>query len=157
MICGWYEIRCFESNNCGNDNIDIVEYFKRCRSCGPICKQTGYDTLDYCATQGSGQVWLGCGLLSTFVLFAVIGMMVSRLWVDTKRKCNGLYNVIPIMIETFTAFFLIIAILVWVIDNPVCWSSDLIENNDIILGQSPYWIIIAIITTLASAWLYVEK
>ena len=152
-VCGWSQPKCYDgeyTTDC-TATVDEFEYSDHCNECNQFCEETfGYDENDYCSTQGSGEVWLACGILGIILLLVAIIMVIMKLWIDTSNKCNGHYNVIPSIFCVFAALFFIVSVLVWVVDNPVCWDSELLDDKEIDLGQSPYWMIAAIIVSMAA-------
>lgn len=154
--CGWHQISCFngeyDTDDCESALVAEVVYETDCNDCDQTCENlTGYSQDDYCKTQASGDVWLACGIFGIIFLLIALLMVVVRIWVDTENKCNGHYNIIPAIICTFGAFFNILAVIVWFVDNPVCWDSKLLNDRDIDFGASPYLLLGAAIVSMAAA------
>ena len=158
-VCGWRQVHCY--NDEYNDDRSTTTYCTatvtefvygdECEECNESCQsEFGYDEDDYCKTQGSGDVWLGCGIIGILLLFVAIMMIAIKIWKDTTTQCNGHYNVIPAIVCVFAGLFFIISIAVWIVDNPVCWDSDLLDDKEIDLGASPYWMMAAVVMSMAA-------
>ena len=160
--CGWDQIYCY--NEKYNNDIDSdsyctavfseIKYSDDCEDCDTACQNSedyDYSQDDYCKTQGSGDVWLACGIFGIIFLIIALLLVVVRIWVDTENKCNGHYNIIPSIICTFGALFYILGVIVWFVDNPVCWDSKLLNDREIDFGASPYLLLAAAIVSMVAA------
>ena len=160
--CGWQQIFCYNDEYDSNEDSDSyctavvseIEYSDDCKNCDSSCLNSDYydfDQDDYCKTEGSGDVWLACGILAIIFLIIALLLVVMRIWVDTENKCNGHYNIIPAIICTFGALFYIIGVVAWFVDNPVCWDSKQLNNREIDFGASPYLLLAAAVVSMAAA------
>ena len=150
--CGWQDWRCVKEYSTCYSKSDTLKYSSKCSNCDSFCQELygGYKEGQYCATEGSGELWLMCSLFAMIFLLVSIIMDILKIkfnnW-DT-HGCDGHYNLISGMIRILAGILYLVAVGAWLFDNKVCWDNQLLDDREIDLGQSPYWILVACILSV---------
>ena len=150
--CGWQQWFCYDGNYdnddasstfCSKSETEVL-YSEYCDECDTLCQLFyDYKSSQFCKTQASGEIYLLCSLVAMFLL--IIAIILSLLKIKFEKLdrhcCNGHYNIFIALICVLAGILYIVSIGVWIVDNPVCWDSSLLNDKEIDLGQSAYWLL----------------